>query len=97
MTKKPEHFLSWHVGAALALILSVGPVDGRLLGPSSSAPTALQPWKVVAASGEVETRLAEPSDWQPVARGLNLPAASWIRTGATGRATVTQGKKAAGG
>ena len=59
---------------------------------SKTADKAGPDWRIVAASGHVESRrhAAVALPWQAASRGQALPASSWVRTGPDGRATVVQ-------
>jgi hypothetical protein len=70
-------------GMAAILVLLFSP-------PMNMAGQDQADWTVVASSGRVETttEFDDPARWEPVVRGMNLNAASRIRTGADSRATL---------
>ncbi len=68
----------------LAVITMVA-VDGTV-----SAKTDQTAWKAVSSSGKVQARGPGDSDWQKVSRGLHLEPGTLVRTGRTGRTTLTR-------
>lgn len=77
--------LSRIFGGALSCLVAALPA-------LASAAPAEPSWKTVAASGQVEARMALEAEtpWQRVGRGDELVAETALRTGRAGRATLTR-------
>jgi hypothetical protein len=86
------------VANGLALVLAlVTPIVANAAPVPDAEPSAggthgAQPWKAVAASGAVEARLSTGVQevWESVARGDELRPAMLVRTGRSGRATLSR-------
>ncbi len=66
-------------------VMAVIAVDGTV-----SAKSDQTAWKAVSSSGKVQARGPAENDWQKVSRGAHLEPGTLIRTGRTGRTTLTR-------
>ncbi len=66
-------------------VVAMVAVDGTV-----SAKTDQSAWKAVSSSGKVQARGPADSDWQKVSRGAHLEPGTLIRTGRTGRTSLTR-------
>ncbi len=85
MKTRRSQFKSALCVLGIVAVVALIAVDGTVW-----AKTDQSAWKAVSSSGKVQARGPADSDWQKVSRGARLEPGTLVRTGRTGRTTLTR-------